>query len=81
MILPSENAPNCGNLLRAVDTTPISNETGKRKKATDWTIRSEATWKRAERPTTTRSSLILYGMANLARTGRIIVLVGNSQEQ
>jgi len=74
MILPSLNALNCGNLLRATDTLPASDGPAHRKNAVDWTIRSEATRKRAERSTTTRSSLTLFGMANLARMGRVIAL-------
>lgn len=72
MILPSLNAPNCGNILRAADTILGSNVPARRKNSADWTIRSEATWKRAERSTTTISSLNRIGMANVARMGRII---------
>ena len=74
MILPSLNASNCGKLLRAEDTTPASNGPEERKNASDWTIRSQGTGKPVQGSTTTRSSLILRGMANLARTGRIIAL-------
>lgn len=75
MILPSINAFNCGDILRAITTIPSSDETANRKSVMDWTIRRQATLKKVEASTTTKSSLSPFrDMVKFARMGRFILL-------
>lgn len=69
MFLFAINPFNCWNNLRAKDTIPSGNETAQREKTLDWSISSQATLKKADGSTTTKSTLNFFGMGKFARMG------------